>query len=378
MACPAELLRFSSHPTVCIVGGGPAGLAAAIALRRENCDVTIVDCAVPPIDKACGEGLMPDSIRALRELGIEIPGNVGFAFRGIQFTDGGSSVAADFPNGIARGVRRTVLQELLIRHAIGQGVSIRWGAKQVRLAKEGILADGSFIPAGLVVGADGQNSQIRRQASLGQIKREKQRYGFRRHYRIAPWSAYMELHWGPRSQIYITPIAADEVCVAVISRSPQLRLQHALGDCPELGKRLRTAAPVSPERGAVSVCRILRSLQHKNVVLIGDASGSVDAITGEGMCLGFKQALALAEAVRSRDLRLYQRLHRKLMKRPQTMASLMLTLERNGQLQRRVLASLARFPEIFELLLSVHVGAGSFRDLSSRRLLQFGRGFLAA
>src|SRR5438270_9375523 len=161
---------FSSDRKTCVVGGGPAGLAAAIAVRREGCDVTVVDCGVPPLDKACGEGLMPDSVWALRELGIEIPDQLGFAFRGIRFSDPYSSVCADFPNDLARGVRRTSLHELLIRHATMQGVTMLWGAKQVRLARDGVSADGHMIRADLVVGADGQHSQIRRQASLNKIR----------------------------------------------------------------------------------------------------------------------------------------------------------------------------------------------------------------
>ena len=369
---------FSSDRKVCVVGGGPVGLAAAIALKREDCDVTVVDCAVPPVAKACGEGLMPDSIAALAELGIEIPADAGFAFRGIRFADACSSVFADFPNGIARGLRRTVLHELLIQHATGLGVSIFWGAKRVRLTEGRVSVDGRSIQADLVVGADGQNSQIRRQASLDHVKREGRRYGFRRHYRIAPWSSYMELHWGPRSQIYTTPVAEDEICVVVISRHPKLRLEHALCNFPELQKRLKGSLPVSPEMGALSISRTLRSVQRGNVVLIGDASGSVDAITGEGMCLGFKQALALAHAIRTGDVREYESQHRALMKRPQRMASLMLTLEHSGQLQRRALAAFAQNPELFESLLAIHVGASSFGELRFWRLLDFGRAFLAA
>jgi 2-polyprenyl-6-methoxyphenol hydroxylase-like FAD-dependent oxidoreductase len=363
---------------VCVVGGGPAGLAAAIALRREDCDVTVVDCAAPPIDKSCGEGLMPDTIAALGELGVEIPEDVGFAFRGIRFADARSSVFADFPNGIAKGVRRTVLHQLLIRQAMRHGVSIVWNAKHVRLTDGGVSTDRQLIEAQLVVGADGQNSQIRRQAALHRVTREKRRYGFRRHYRIAPWSSYMELHWGTSSQIYITPIAPDEICVVTISRDPKLRWEQILCGFPELDRRLRNVPQVSPEMGALSMSRSLRHVQRNKVALIGDASGSVDAITGEGMRLSFKQALALAAALRSGDIRQYQRLHRALMKHPQTMASLLLALERNGQLQRRVLAGLTQHPDVFKSLVAIHVGASSFRDLYSWRLLDFGRRLLTA
>lgn len=370
---------YSSDMKVCIVGGGPAGLASAIALQRESHEVTVVDCGAPPMDKACGEGLMPDGLQALRELGIAIPNEVGLPFRGVLFSDRRSSVAADFPNGAARGVRRTALHQLLVQRAVEAGVSLIWKANRVRLGEGGIALDSGRIEADLVVGADGQNSQIRRQAGLNQTTCEKRRYGFRRHYRVAPWSPYMELHWGPSAQIFVTPTAADEVCVAVLSSNPKLRLQAALRDVPELNERLSRVRPVSEEMGALSVSRRLRRVHSKNVVLVGDASGSIDAITGEGMSLAIKQARALAATLAGGgDLRNYQRLHRTLMKRPQTMASLMLGLEHNRQLRRRVLAGLEQHPELFESLLAIHVGASSFRKLCSPRLLQFGRAFLAA
>ncbi len=369
---------FSSRRKVCIVGSGPAGLAAAIALKRIGCAVTVVDCALPPINKPCGEGLMPDSVSELRALGIDIPDDVGFPFRGIRFADGRSSVYAGFPRGLGKGVRRTVLHELLIQHATSAGVSMIWNAKHVRLSAGGVWFGDRLLQADIVVGADGQTSQLRRQAGLDEVMHEKQRYGFRRHYRIAPWSSYMELYWGTRAQIYVTPVAPNEVCVVVISCDSKLRLQEALSDFPEVRRYLGGAVPVSTEMGALSVSRSLRSVCRKNVVLIGDASGSVDAITGEGICLSVKQAHALALAVESGNLELYQQLHRKLMKRPQTMASLMLTLQRNAQLQRRALAGLAQHPEVFKTLLAFHVGACSFLDLCSWRLLDFGRAFLAA
>lgn len=369
---------FSSRRNVCIVGGGPAGLAAAIALKRIGCAVTVVDCALPPVNKPCGEGLMPDSISELRALGVDIPDHVGFPFRGIRFADRRSSVCAEFPNGVAKGIRRTVLHDLLVQHATRAGVSMIWNAKHVQLSEGGVLLGRRFLEADIVVGADGQTSRVRRQAGLEAVTHRQQRYGFRRHYRISPWSPYMELHWGPRAQIYITPVAPDEVCVVVMSPDSKLRLQEALSDFPEVSRHLMGAAPASTEMGALSVSRSLKSVRRENVVLIGDASGSVDAITGEGICVSVKQAHALAVAVESGNLELYQQLHRKLMRRPQTMASLMLTLQRNAQLQRRALAGLAKRPDIFQSLLAIHVGVSSFLDLCSWRLLDFGRAFLAA
>ncbi|HZQ51539.1 MAG TPA: FAD-dependent monooxygenase [Bryobacteraceae bacterium] len=349
---------FCSSP-VCIVGGGPAGLAAAIALSRAGRRVTVIDCATPPIDKACGEGLLPDSLAALQELGIAIPEGSGAPFHGIRFLDAHSCVTADFPNGAGVGIRRTVLHELLFQRAEDLGVAFLWGAKNVRLLPGGVSVNGESVQA-LVVGADGQNSQIRREAGLSRIRSERRRYGFRRHYRIAPWSPYVELYWGARCQLYITPVSAGELCVAMIARDSRLRLDDVLPDFPVVQSRLRTAIPVSRERGALSVTRELHRVYANHVVLSGDAAGSVDAITGEGMSLGFKQALALPQVLASGDFERYQRMQREISQRPRRMASLLLLLERHPHLRSRVFAALARQPQVFASLLAVHVGGSCF------------------
>jgi menaquinone-9 beta-reductase len=363
---------------VCVVGGGPAGLAAAIALAREGGETTVIDCAMPPIDKSCGEGLLPDSVAALRELGVELPPSAGFPLEGIRFSDGRSSVYARFAVGKGRGVRRTVLHDLLASEARKNGVTLNWGAKHVGLQASGVLADGCRIAADLVIGADGQNSGVRMAALLGEKLKERRRYGFRRHYRMAPWSDCVELHWGPGCQLYITPVAADEVCVALISDSPALRLNQALSCFPEVRERLAGAAAITPEMGAVTVSRTQWRVTANRVALAGDASGSVDAITGQGLGLGFQQALALAGAFRSGRLDRYQTEHRALLKRPRFMASLLLAMAEHDGFRRRVVSALARRPELFESFVAIHVGASHPRALCSWRLLDLGLGLLSA
>ena len=103
---------------VCVLGGGPAG-RASIAFRLEGFSIRLIESAVPPIDKACRESLMPDSLRALRELGVSIPENAGFPYQGVRFADGRSSVVADFPHETGMGLRRTVLHKLLVHRARG-------------------------------------------------------------------------------------------------------------------------------------------------------------------------------------------------------------------------------------------------------------------
>src|SRR5690348_10254840 len=116
----------------------------------------------------------------------------------------------------------------------------------------------------------------------------------------------MEVHWGSRFQVYITPVSETEGCVAMMARDPRLRLEQELADFPEIRSRLSSARPCSPEIGAVSVSRTLRRVWSGQLALIGDASGSVDAITGEGLCLSYLQASALARAFKAGDLSEYQ------------------------------------------------------------------------
>src|SRR4051812_14709023 len=114
---------------VFVVGGGPAGLAAAISARQHGFNVLLADRSRPPIDKACGEGLMPDSLAALAKLGVTLDRVPTGIFRGIRFLGAEQSVSAEFPNGVGRGIRRTLLHTALIERADQAGVSMQWGTR---------------------------------------------------------------------------------------------------------------------------------------------------------------------------------------------------------------------------------------------------------
>jgi len=365
---------------VLIVGGGPGGLAAAIALRAKGADVTVADAQTPPIDKACGEGLMPDALIALRELGVELNTTEGKAFRGIRFAseDYEQVATADFPDGLGYGFPRPVLHIQLLHAAEAAGVNLRWGQNvQVLTNQEAEIGDESLNFKWLI-GADGQSSQVRRWAALDQAKTYSTRYGFRCRYRVRPWSEYVEVHWGPLGEVYVTPVGEEEICVATLSSDPHHKSEEVLAGLPWLRERLAGVAISSQERGSVSKTLRLRSVARGNVALLGDASGTVDAVTGEGMALAFRQAQLLVRSLENESLELYEREHNAILIQPQQMARILLAMDRWHGLRDRALWLLASEPALFQRMLGVHVGIESLAHFLLCKGVTLSRGLIQA
>lgn len=339
---------------VVVIGGGPAGLAAALALREKGLDVLVADGMSPdPIDKACGEGLMPDAVAALSRLGVKV---TGAPFQGIRFLSGATQVEARFPHGQGLGVRRTVLHQALTRAAQHAGVQLRWNSPVTGLTEGEVRFAPGAVKTRWIVGADGGFSAVRRWTGLNNKMVSRERYGFRKHFRVAPWSDFVEVYWTDGCQIYVTPVGVQEVGVAVLSRDRRLRVDEAITKFPNLTTRLRGAAEASVERGAVSASRRLHRVCSGHVGLVGDASGSVDAVTGEGLSLAFHQAPALAAAIAAGDLKQYGRAHARIRRTPAMMAEALLLLDGSSSLRNRVLPAMSARPQIFEGMLAGHVG----------------------
>ena len=169
---------------VLVIGGGPAGLAAAIAARMKGFDVTVADGAKPPIDKACGEGLMPSTMAALRELGVAICPGDGQVFRGIRFLDAVTSAETSFSGASGVGVRRTVLHQKMVKRVQECGITLLWNTPVAGLSNDGAILGGTVVKARWIIGADGIHSCMRRRIGLGANARQGVRFAQRRHYRV--------------------------------------------------------------------------------------------------------------------------------------------------------------------------------------------------
>src|SRR5882762_8819527 len=130
---------------VLVIGGGPAGLAVAIAARMKGFNVTVADGAKPPIDKACGEGLMPSTVAALGELGVAICPGDGQVFRGIRFIDAATSAEASFSGASGVGVRRTVLHQRMVERAQECGITLLWNTPVAGLSSDGAIFGGTAV-----------------------------------------------------------------------------------------------------------------------------------------------------------------------------------------------------------------------------------------
>ena len=363
---------------VVVVGGGPAGIAAAIAAALQGFQVTVLDSRKPPIDKPCGEGLLPEAVAALHTLGIELNSSVAFPFGGICFCDENSSPTARVTRGQAFGVRRTTLHGLLVERAQQLGVAFEWETRISRLGAESVQTGAGPVAYKWLIGADGQNSVVRSQARMGAARYRRARFGFRRHYRVAPWTDVVEVHWGRRCQMFVTPTARDEVCIALISNDSHMRIADALDQFPSVAEKLRGAACVAREGGAITALGRARRVVRGNVALVGDVSCAIDGVAGQGLSLAFREAIALGEALGRGDLQTYAHAHREITQTAVRMTRLLLLMDRSSWIRRKTLRLFAAQPELYSKMMAVHTGAAKADSLRLADLANLSLRVLAA
>jgi menaquinone-9 beta-reductase len=360
------------HSDVLVVGGGPAGLSAAIAARAKGLCVTLIDSRQPPIDKPCGEGLLPEAVVALRALGVDLDSAPCFRFAGIGFSDSNSAVSAQFGGTGAYGVRRTALHRLLIERAKAAGVSLLWGARVTKQDSLHAEIDGRRIFFRWLIAADGLTSNIRRTAGLDSLWPNHGRFAFRRHYALSPWTDLVEVHWGDTCQIIVTPTGPEEICLALFTNNHRQRIAGALAQFPQLARRLASARPTSAESGARTALARARFVVRGNVALAGDAACSIDGIAGQGLSLAFQAASHLANALAREDLRTYAAAHREITRTPVNITRLLLLMARYAWIRKKTLRMFAAKPAFFSSMMSVHAGTSEAAALGLCDLFDLG------
>jgi flavin-dependent dehydrogenase len=311
---------------VVIAGGGPAGLAVALALSSHERfaaapRVLVLEARRYPIDKACGEGVMPAGHAWLARQGLA-PAlrDAGAVFPGIAFVaPSGARAEGHFAFGSGLAVPRRVLSAALHRRVLEhRNVQVRQDTRVMGIEVNGesatvVLEGGARIRTSLIVGADGRASRIRRWAGLERVtgaQRELStapqtlRWGLRRHFHCRPWTPLVEVHLGGGCEAYVTPCGPTTLGVAILwdrAHAPPTAgpLAHAtlLRRFTTLNARLRDAVTIDEPAAAGPFATPATRVAGHNVALTGDAAGYVDALTGEGLSLSFTAADALAAAV---------------------------------------------------------------------------------
>ncbi|MEW2250638.1 NAD(P)/FAD-dependent oxidoreductase [Streptomyces sp. NPDC006975] len=327
-----------------IVGGGPAGLATALHAVRAGLDTLVAEPRRTPVDKACGEGLMPGAVRALGTLGLEVPGH---PITGIRYIQGHRQVQAAFRHGWGLGVRRTTLHTALHQAVVDAGVPVLpLRVRDVRQDGTSVTVPGTGLRARWLVAADGLHSPLRRSLGLEVKTRAAPRYGLRRHYAVPPWSPYVEVHWGPYAEAYVTPLGPALVGVALLTtrRAP---FSTQLESFPELAARLPAERAVTAVRGAGPLRQRARTRTHGRVLLVGDAAGYTDALTGEGISLALTGAEALVANVRRGTPDRYEADWCRATRSHRVLTDLLVRARQQPALASRIVPTATRLPRVF-------------------------------
>lgn len=324
-----------------VAGGGPAGLVTALHAARAGLETVVVERRSEPVDKACGEGLMPHTVRHLTRLGVPLYGK---DFRGISYLDRHHRVSAQFHAGTGKGVRRVALHSALLDAAADAGVRIVH-TDIGEVSQDGLTVRAAGLQARYLAAADGLHSPIRQAVGLAAPSTGPRRWGIRRHMQLAPWTDHVEVHWAPGAEAYVTPVADDCVGIAVLT-SRRGGFDERLAEFPVLQERTHRC-PHGSDRAAGPLRQRVSARTAGRVMLVGDAAGYVDALTGEGLGLAFGAAELLVNCVLADRPADYDRQWRRLTRRYRLLTAALVQMTAYAPVRTRIVPAAAALPKVF-------------------------------
>ncbi|MEU4291008.1 NAD(P)/FAD-dependent oxidoreductase [Kribbella sp. NPDC026596] len=330
-----------------VAGSGPAGAATAIRAALAGLSVVVVEPRSAPIDKACGEGISHTAVDYFTRLGVKLTGR---PFHGIRYLDDGHQVDARFRAGPGLGVRRTTLHQALTDRLAELGVPVvqtRVGA----ITQNTTAVTAAGHTARYLAAADGLHSPIRRQLGLCRPGSTDVRRGLRQHFSVAPWTDLVEVYWSKLGEAYVTPVADDLVGVAILTSARGTFDSH-LDTFPALKRRLYGAPPASTVMGAGPLRQRVSGRVAGRVLLVGDAAGYVDALTGEGIAVALRTSAELVDCVRDDRPVDYEAAWRRVSWECRLLTGSLLWARNRSLLAPRIVPAAARLPGVYATIVN--------------------------
>ena len=301
---------------------------------------------------------MPHGVDLLSRLGVCIERS--YPFKGIRYIKGDApSIVAQgqFHGGTGYGVRRIELNRALIKRAKSLEVDWRFeSAEEITLLSDTVSVNG--VTGRYLLAADGLHSSISRQFGLRLQHSRSPRYGMRQHFSTTPWTDHVEVYWSEHGEAYVTPVDEHTIGVAFLFNKPK-HFDALLEGLPYLKRKL--GEPASDLRGAGPFYQRTQRRVSGRLLLIGDAAGYVDPLTGEGLSVGFKTAMLAVDSVvvdRPED---YERAWRQAVRRYDLMTRTLLWLTQRTWIRRNLVVILRRLPWLFNVSLRLLGGSSTLR-----------------
>jgi geranylgeranyl reductase family protein len=365
-----------------VVGAGPAGAAAAIALRRYRPDwrVVLLDRADFPRDKACGDAIAAHAFDELARIGVHGVEGDAPPVPDLRLRAPDGTTVLGRGGRVNRVIRRVDFDARLVTHATAAGAELhRHRLRDLQVGRDAVVVDGRWRAPWLVA-ADGATSVVRRRLGIPPAGDRHRAVAVRAYGPAAPGQHEQRIDMvaeGWPSYAWSFPLGDGQANVGYGMRVSALGAHGRRA----LLARLADAADAEPDLATVAIHPLPLSTgrprpDHGRVLLVGDAAGLINPLTGEGIfyavASGRMAAAALARAGPGRGGRpgpLYRRMLRRRFGRHFATTALLARLLDEPRLFPAAVTA-ARDPRVFADLAEIGLGEGVLTPRLARAVLR--------